>query len=57
MLSCSECNLDLHIPQKREDWKFFFFFEMENEKLVFIFKNNCSLISYQQIQCDSVSDI
>ena len=24
MLSCSECNLDLHIPLKREDWKFIF---------------------------------
>ena len=44
VLTSSEYNLDLHIPQTRKD-KINFFAPMEKEELSFVFENNGSLIS------------
>ena len=44
----SEYNLDLHIPQKKERFKFFFFLRMKKEELSFIFENNGSLTNKRE---------
>ena len=45
VLTSSEYDINLHISQKRKDWKLIFFSRMEKEELSFIFENNGSLIS------------
>ena len=48
VLTSDEYNLDLHISQKRKDWKLIFFSLMKKEELSFIFENNGSLMKKRE---------
>ena len=48
VLTSSEYNIYLHIPQKRKTWKLLFFLRMVKEELSFILENNGSLTNKRE---------